>query len=74
MKNNGHVHTAPTDTDQLYIFKHVQSGKNQLQPTPTGVTHWSNKLQQTSLLAFVCAVWIGLKCRSIWKQVMEINR
>ncbi len=36
MKNNCHVHTAPTDiTDQLYIYKHVQSGENKLQPTPT---------------------------------------
>ncbi len=66
MKNNCHVHTAPTDTDQLYIYKHVQSGENKLQPTPTGVTHWSNKLQQTSLLEFVgvclCGVNWPLDC------------
>ncbi len=46
MKNNGHVHTAPTDTDQLYIFKHVQSGKNQLQPTRTN----ANQRQQGNTL------------------------
>ncbi len=37
-----HVHTAPTDTDQLYIYKHVQSGENKLQPTPTN----TNQRQQ----------------------------
>ncbi len=47
MKNNYHVHTAPTDTDQLYIYKHVQSGENQLQPTPTNANRGNTLIQQT---------------------------
>ncbi len=42
------------------MYKHVQSGENKLQPTPTGVTHWSNKLQQTSLLEFVGVCLCGV--------------
>ncbi len=49
--------------DVSYIYKHVQLGWNKLtisNQRQTGVTHWSNKLQQTSLLLFFCVVWIGL--------------
>ncbi len=45
--------------------KLVKTNSNQHQQTPTEETHWSNKLQQTSLLAFVCAVWIGLKTKPL---------
>ncbi len=52
-----HVHTASTDTKRLSLtgekmndpitmrmFSRVKTISNQLQPTPTGVTHWSNRL------------------------------
>ncbi len=43
---------------RLSLFSRVKTNSNRRRQTPTGV---SNKLQQTSLLAFVCVVWIGLK-------------
>ncbi len=39
---------------------------NQRQPTPTGVTHWSNKLQQTSLLEFVAVCLCGVNWPIGW--------
>ncbi len=60
MKNNCHVHTAPTDTDQIYIYKHVQSGENQLQPTPTNTNRGNTLIQQTSLLEFVGVCLCGV--------------
>ncbi len=49
-------------------IKHVQSGENKLQPTPTNANKGNTVIQQNSnrlvcwsLLAFVFVVWIGLK-------------
>ncbi len=65
---------TPTNSISLSMFSRVRTNSNQHQPTPTEVTHWSNKLQQTSLLAFVCTVWIGLNSAiSEWKHPAKFH-
>ncbi len=51
---------TPTNSISISMFSRVKTNSNQHQPTPTGVTHWSNKLQQTSLLEFVGVCLCGV--------------
>ncbi len=55
---------TPTNSISISMFSRVKTNSNQLQPTLTnanrGITHWSNKLQQTSLLEFVGVCLCGV--------------
>ncbi len=57
---------TPTNSISISMFSRVKTNSNQLQPTPTGVTHWSNKLQQTSLLEFVGVCLCGVNWPIGW--------
>ncbi|ROK70872.1 hypothetical protein DPX16_22880 [Anabarilius grahami] len=54
LENCSHRADIPRpDKRRLNMFSRVKTDSDQRQQTPTGVSHRSNKLQQTSLLAFV---------------------
>ncbi len=59
MKNNCHVHTAPTDTDQLSLTGEKMVDLisiSMFSRVKINANRDNTLIQQTSLLAFVCVV------------------